>query len=359
MAEQAVLPHGVMEGKGSYNRHATVPAGGGALAIPALEDAARRVAVEPEDRPLVIADYGSSQGKNSLGPMRAALRALRARVSADRPVFIFHIDQPSNDFNSLFEVLSSDPDRYAADHVDVFPCAVGRSFYEQVLPPESVHVGWCSFAALWLSRIPGPLPGHFIAVHGSGPGHDAFARQAAEDWETFLRLRARELRPGGRLVIVLPARNDEGVTGYEDFMDQANGALGEMVDAGEIRREERARMVLGPYPRQRSELLAPFQAGHFTELRVEHYELLSLPDAAWGDYERDGDARAMATKHALFFRSVFVPSLASALDGVRAGDAAAGNAFADTLQERMIRRLAAEAQPLDSFVQTMVVAKMG
>lgn len=47
MAEQAVLPHGVMEGKGSYNRHARVPAGGGALAIPALEEAARRVAVDP------------------------------------------------------------------------------------------------------------------------------------------------------------------------------------------------------------------------------------------------------------------------------------------------------------------------
>jgi hypothetical protein len=31
--------HGVMEGGGSYNRHARVPAGGGSLALPFLEQA--------------------------------------------------------------------------------------------------------------------------------------------------------------------------------------------------------------------------------------------------------------------------------------------------------------------------------
>jgi hypothetical protein len=64
--------------------------------------------------------------------MRIAIRNLRERLAPDRPIAVFHIDQPSNDFNSLFEVLSSDLDRYVLDEPNVLPSAVGRSFYEQV-----------------------------------------------------------------------------------------------------------------------------------------------------------------------------------------------------------------------------------
>ena len=52
-----------MEGKGFYNRYAAVQAGGGALALPLLEQAARLISVGAGDRPLIIADYGSSQGE--------------------------------------------------------------------------------------------------------------------------------------------------------------------------------------------------------------------------------------------------------------------------------------------------------
>src|SRR5271166_563349 len=59
-------PHGVMEGKGSYNRHAKLPAGGAGLAMPLLEKAVQSLELEPEEQSIVIADYGSSQGKNSM-----------------------------------------------------------------------------------------------------------------------------------------------------------------------------------------------------------------------------------------------------------------------------------------------------
>jgi hypothetical protein len=176
-------------------------------------------------------------------------------------VFVFHIDQPSNDFNSLFAVLDSDPDRYVLGASNAFPCAIGRSFYEQVLPSAFVHVGWCSYAAVWLSRIPGPLPGHFIAARVAGTPSAPFAHQAARDWANFLSLRARELRLGGRLVVVLPALNDDGASGLEKLMDYANAVLADMVGDGTIRQDERERMVLGSYPRRKSELLAPFASG--------------------------------------------------------------------------------------------------
>jgi hypothetical protein len=308
------------------------------------------------DRPLAIADYGSSQGKNSLGPMRIAIERVRGRVGPNRPISVFHIDQPSNDFNTLFEVLDADPDRYALDEPNVFPCAIGRSFYESVLPPDSVHLGWSSYAAVWLSRIPGTISGHFTPLRGTGADRALFQRQAAQDWETFLSLRARELRPGGRLVVVLPALNDEGVTGFEPLMDHANAALADMVDEGCLQADERQRMVLGTCPRRRCELLAPFEgSGQFQNLSVECCDLSSVADSAWADYQRDRDNEAVATKQALFFRSVFVPSLALGLS--EAHDAGRRRIFADRLEGRLKGRLADQPAPLHSFVQTMVLAK--
>jgi hypothetical protein len=49
-------------------------------------------------QPIIIADYGSSQGRNSMTPMRIAVRSLRRRVGSYRPIFVFHVDLPSNDF---------------------------------------------------------------------------------------------------------------------------------------------------------------------------------------------------------------------------------------------------------------------
>lgn len=358
MSKEPMPPHGVMEGKGAYNKYAKLPAGGAALAVPLLEKAVRNIVVDRGDQPIVIADYGSSQGKNSMVPMQVAIRNLRQRLGPNRPICVVHIDQPSNDFNTLFEVLDADPDRYVLDEPNVFPGAIGRSFYENVLPPSSVHLGWSSYAAVWLSRVPTLIPGHFISLGSTGEVRADFARQGAQDWETFLSLRAKELRSGGRLVVVLPALTDDGVSGFETLMNEANEVLIEMTNDGAITAEERARMALRAYPRRKSGLLAPFaNDGQFRNLTVEDFEMSELPDNAWRDYERDGNREALATKHALFFRSVFMPSLASALTRVRDGDAEALREFGDRLEAGLRRRLASRPTAMHSFVQTIVLAK--
>jgi hypothetical protein len=207
-----------------------------------------------------------------------------------------------------------------------------------------------------LSRIPGRIPGHLVAHLAAGAASAAFERQAALDWKAFLSLRSRELKPGGRLVIVLPGLDDDGDSGLKDLFNQANGVLAEMVDAAEIRAEERKHMVLGAYPRRKSELLEPFQAdGTFDGLIVERCDLSLLPDAAWADYERDRNAHTLAGKHALFFRSVFVPSLALGLS--EPNDAERRRIFADQFENRLRRRLSSEPVRLDSFVQALIVTK--
>ena len=110
-------------------------------------------------------------------------------------------------------------------------------------------------------------------------------------------------------------------------------------------------MTLGAYPRRRCELLAPFTDGQFHGLRVEHCDLSVVADAAWVDYEHDGNKEMLVNRHVGFFRAIFVPSLASALpEGKKP-------AFAEGLEKRLRQRLSERLTPLHSFVQTLVLAK--
>ena len=159
--------------------------------------------------------------------------------------------------------------------------------------------------------------------------------------------------------MVLPALTDDGLSGFENIMDRANAALADMVADGALMAEERARMVLRAYPRRKCDLLAPFaHGGHFQHLAVEDFEMSALLDSAWTDYERDGNKKSLATKQALFFRSVFMPSLATALDRVRSGENEALRIFGDRLEAGLKRRLASQPAAMHSFVQIIVLARV-
>jgi hypothetical protein len=344
-----------MEGRGAYNRHGTHQASGGAMVLPLLEKA---VANAPFDGggPVVIVDYGSSQGKNSLAPMRSAIDAVRARVGAERPILVFHEDLPINDFNALVDTLHNDPGRYVGDRANVFPCLIGRSFYEQVLPESSVDIGWSSYAAMWISRVPMTIPGHFISRRGPQEVRAAFDRQLAADWERFLSLRAREMRPGGRLVVSIPGANEDGSFGFDEVMDHANATLADMVAEGVISADERARMVHGGIPRPLRDLVAPFaREANFAGLTVEHSEAFPVPDVVWDAYEKDGDREALAQGRALFFRVTFAPTLAGAL--ANPGDPERRRAFYDRVEAGLRRRLSNAPAPVRALIAAIVLVK--
>ncbi|HKN28234.1 MAG TPA: hypothetical protein VJY34_10245 [Roseiarcus sp.] len=345
-----------MEGKGAYNKHATIPAAGGALALPFLEGAARQINLDAGDRPIVMADYGASQGKNSLAPMRAAIAALRARAGRQRAIHVFHTDLPSNDFGTMFEVIEGDSDSYIRGQPNVFPCAIGRSFYQRVLPPDYVDLAWSSYAAVWLSQIPIQIPDHFFIPCSTGAVRAEFERQAARDWETFLALRAAELRPGGRLVVALPSLADDGSTAFAMVMNPANAVLSELVDAGVITAEERGHMTIAACPRRQSDLLAPFaRREEFHRLVVEHCSTSVVTDHSWAEYEIDKDAEALARRRALFFRTIFAPSIARALAPSRSAEMR--EAFVTQLEAGLRQRLTGNPERIDHLVGIIVLTK--
>jgi hypothetical protein len=117
-------------------------------------------------------------------------------------------------------------------------------------------------------------------------------------------------------------------------------------------------MVLGIYPRRKRDLLAPFALDeHFHNLIVEQFEEIALPDGAWIDYEQDGGKEVLATRHALFLRAIFVPSLGSSLERVRMGDGETFRVFADHFEDCLKRRLTIEPAAMHSLVHIIVFAK--
>ena len=197
-----------MEGDGFYNRNSAMQAVGIARILPIWEKVAGTVPVG--DETLVIADYGSSQGRNSMAPMRIAIAALRAKSAPGRTVTVIHTDLPSNDFASLFQALGEEPDSYMKGATGIFPSAVGRSYFKPIIAPGTVHLGWNSWTLQWLSNKPIEISDHIHPEFSENEtARHAVIQQAARDWRDFIAARSSELRPGARLLCLFasgPAR---------------------------------------------------------------------------------------------------------------------------------------------------------
>ena len=348
-----------MEGEGEYNRSSRVQAAGLSPAVPMLELAARTTALPAEPQSIVIADYGSSEGRNSLVPMAAAIDVLRERLGPNRAISVVHTDVSENDFSVLFQTLNTDPNSYLLTHRAVFASAVGRSFYEQILPSSSVAVGWSSWAVQWLSRSPGEIPDHIQSAYSRDTAARAvFVAQSAEDWRSFLTARGRELCPGGRLAILTMALDEDGEFGYRAILNAMYATLVEMVESGFLSAGELRRMAVLTVARSREDFLAPFgKEGNFAGLRVEEMEIFSGQDRIWADYEVHGNAREFGAQWAAFSRASVYPTLAGSLNGGRGG--ARGAEFINRLESGTAERLAARPERMLIPLCRMLLAKEG
>lgn len=357
MSEAAISP-APMEGEGAYNRSSYVQAAGLSPAVPFLEQAAALVDLPRFPDAVVVADYGSSQGRNSLEPMGVAIRALRRRTPHEQATSVVHTDLPDSDYAALFQTLETDERSYLRIGPAIFASAVGRSFYEQILPTGSVTLGWSSWAVQWLSHAPAPIPDQVQVAYSQDKSVlAAYNRQAAEDWRAFLAHRDRELRPGGRLVVLTMALTDDGDFGYRPLLDAMYAALVRLVEEGFIKVAELHRMAIPTVGRSLADIKAPFfDGGRFGGLVIEHAEVFLGEDPFWEDYRRDGIATAFAARWSAFSRASVLPTLAQALDG--GSDDPRHAAFLDQVEAGVTARLAAEPEKMIVPLAAAVFAKL-
>lgn len=274
-------------------------------ATPMVLEAIDSLPRESIERGFVLSDMGTADAGTSLSMVDRAIEAVRARVSA--PVTIVYSDQPRNDFNALIaNVHGLGPfETYLDRHEDVFPLVSGTTFYKQIVPADSLHVGFSATAMHWLSDKVCNISNHVQAVGAEGEQLAAFQAQARRDWQQILLHRARELKSGGKLVLINFARDEQGRylgnTGGVNMFDTFNEIWVSFLEQQRITREEYENMTLPQYYNTVEEFSAPltdagdpvYQAG----LRLEHIDTRIVRCPFAEAFEQHGDSARFAEEY--------------------------------------------------------------
>ncbi|CAF3791070.1 unnamed protein product [Rotaria socialis] len=192
---------------GCYNLNCRPQMAAIELSLPFIQQAIDVLDLTSSSAPLIIADFGSSEGLNSMYAMKAIIEYLRHSKEENRSFLVVHNDLASNHWTKLFELVNNDSTYYGL--------ACGQSFYEQCLPPNSLSVGYSSTSIHWLSRKPCNVSNHCSALFSQQDEFDSFKHQAHIDFSQFLEHRSRELVPGGVLILAIVCVNDEGLCGSD------------------------------------------------------------------------------------------------------------------------------------------------
>lgn len=353
MPESSVVVRPERMDSRSYTATSRLQAAGLRKAITLFEQAAQVVPIPRSPRPVVIADYGAANGHNSLLPIGAAIDVLRKRTRTEHSVLVTHTDVPENDFTELFRTLTDDPDTYLKKDQASFASAVGRSFYSQILPSNSVNLAWSAWSVQWLARTPKPIPDHVIVAYSRDDDvRDAYARQAARDWHEFVAFRGRELSPGGRLVVMTMGIGEDGEFGYRPLLDATVETLAELAARELVKEAEVHQMTIPIAGRRARDFLSPFApSGTFERCSIEHLEVFDAEDRFWAQYCIDKKAEALGKRWAAFLRMSTFPSLAGTLPIERRG------AFLDELCAGVAARVSAAPAEVRIPMAQIVIEK--
>jgi hypothetical protein len=341
----------------TYTQSSRLQAAGLARAIAVFERAAEQVPLPTNPQPIAIADYGTANGHNSLKPLSAAIAVLRRRTRHDQAILVAHTDVPDNDFTALFRTLSDDPDSYLHMDAASFSSAIGRSFYGQILPSKTINLGWTSWATQWVSRVPCELRDHVhVAYSKDNAARAAYAHQAALDWNDFVAFRGRELAPGGRLVALTPAVDEDGTSGFRALLDAIVAALDDRAREGLLTMDELRRMAIPAFARTEADFRAPFSpSGRFEGLTIEHLETFNAEDRFWARFQTDDDAEAFGAQWAAFARAVLFRYLTGGLD-CASNDPRAVE-FVEQLETAVAERLSKAPEPMRIPLASVVLVK--
>jgi len=272
-------------------------------ATPLVTKAIKETNLDDNLNAFVLSDMGCADGGTSLNMVRSAIKTINTQQSS-LPVQVVYADQPRNDFNALVKIINglTDFKTYLDEFDNVFPTFAGTSFYKQILPPNTLHIGFSATAMHWLSAKPTNISNHVHAVGAQGKELAAFQNHARNDWAAILRHRANELRSGGHLVLVNFCRDQQGrYLGNTDginMFDTFNQIWQQHVDNKVITQEEYVNMTLPQYYNNVEEFSAPFNDTNSevskAGLRLAHIETRVVDCPFKVDFQRHGDAKKFA-----------------------------------------------------------------
>nr|DAD20344.1 TPA_asm: hypothetical protein HUJ06_021807 [Nelumbo nucifera] len=215
------------KGEASYANNSQAQAQHARSMLHLLEGALDSVQLESPETPFVVADLGCSCGGNTIYIMEVIIRHITKRFEAmgcEPPEFsAFFSDLPSNDFNTLFQLLpplaidggSMEECLAAKGHRSYFAAGVPGSFYRRLFPARSVDVFHSAFSLHWLSQVPEIVMDKRstaynkgrVFIHGANEATaNAYKKQFQTDLAGFLRCRALEMKRSGSMFLVCLGR---------------------------------------------------------------------------------------------------------------------------------------------------------
>lgn len=281
-------------------------------ATPMVIDAINSLSQESITSGFTFSDMGTADAGTSLSMVAAAIDTVSARVP-NAPISIVYSDQPRNDFNALIaNVYGLGPfETYLDRRHDIFPLVSGTTFYKQIVPAGTLDIGFSATAMHWLSAKVCNISNHVQAVGAEGEELEAFRAQAHRDWRQILLHRACELKPGGKLVLINFARDEQGRylgnTGGVNMFDQFNRIWQSFLEQDRITRAEYENMTLPQYYNTVEEFSAPLQdpdeAVYQAGLRLDHIDTRIVKCPFAESFTEHADAARFAEEYIPTIRS--------------------------------------------------------
>ncbi|CAL4979470.1 unnamed protein product [Urochloa decumbens] len=270
--------------------------------MPMIDNAIKKVLETLAVKTMTIADLGCSSGPNTLlfvsSVIDTTAEQCNKAVECDpMELQIFLNDLPGNDFNQVFRSLNNVKKGTASQMRNTpllyYVSGLPKSYYNRLLPRESVHLFHSSMSLHWRSQVPELLDARrdvllnknniYIAKATSPFIVKCFKEQFDKDFSTFLKLRHEELVFGGKMVLTFCGRKDEDV--YNGDLNKLFGLLAISLQSLVTKRMELDSFNLPLYGPSIAEVKEIVMQGHMFEL-----DSIKLFEKNWDPYDdAEGD----------------------------------------------------------------------
>ncbi|EGX49358.1 hypothetical protein TWF173_002276 [Orbilia oligospora] len=231
---------------------------------------------------LTIVDYGCSQGRNSIAMMQRVLNRMAPSSTAS---LVFE-DLPSNEFASLIRLL---PELSASNPtLKIYPSLIPRSFYEPVIAPATVDIGFTSSTIHWLKRMPLLKPPTETVSEYYAKRTCRNAPEAEENFREFLTLRGQEIKSGGYFIIAcFGSFTEEEITRYKDALILRHRILFQaaekLANEGKLPLKAMEKINVPIYDRSEEEFRSGIEELKDTWVMEEYYRKM-IPHPAYDKY---------------------------------------------------------------------------
>jgi len=258
------------------------------------------------EEPFVIADLGCANGKNSVIIYKSIITTVRD-ISPAMPIIIYLNDTINSDFSSAFATCSKE--LHGIDQLFVY--AVGKSFYERLLPNNTADLIFSFLAMHWLSHAPCTLDNFlFFATTNSmnTESEKNWMTQGSQDWLKFITHRAKELKPNGILIAgtfgthtKLTIEDKKFISACADWQE----ALRITLKKHNLSHMQRS-LTLPHIARQKEHYYQPFVDG-LTKLKIKLFEEFDLADEITQQFIKTNDSNILASRYANFVKTFSRP----------------------------------------------------